>query len=66
LKEHLDSFDKYDEVFLQVCREYKINLPIVTRVQFGHIAPMLTLPLGARARIDCEKKEIKIIESGVE
>lgn len=66
LKEHLDTFDKYDEVFLQVCKEYKANIPIVTRIQIGHIAPMLTLPLGIKAQIDCDKKEIKIIEPGVE
>jgi muramoyltetrapeptide carboxypeptidase LdcA involved in peptidoglycan recycling len=66
LKEHFDSFTKYDEVFLKVCKEYNLNFPIVTHVQFGHTAPMLTLPLGVMARIDCENKKIEIIEPGVE
>jgi muramoyltetrapeptide carboxypeptidase LdcA involved in peptidoglycan recycling len=66
LKEHLDSFDKYDKVFLDVCKEYNANIPIVTRIQIGHVAPMLTLPLGIKAQIDCNKKEIRIIEAGVE
>ncbi len=65
LKTHMDSFVKYDEVFLKVCKEYGLDIPIVTHVQFGHIAPMLTFPLGAMANIDCKNKEIKIIESGV-
>ena len=66
LKEHLDSFEKYDEIFLKVCKEYNLTLPIVTHVQFGHIAPMLTLPIGVMARIDCKNKKIEIIESGVQ
>jgi len=66
LKEHLNSFEKYDEIFLKVCNEFNLNFPIVTHVQFGHISPMLTLPLGVMARIDCKNKKIEIIESGVE
>ncbi len=66
LKEHLDSFAKYDEIFLKVCKEYKLKIPIVTNVQFGHIAPMLTIPLGTMASIDCKNKKIEITESGVE
>lgn len=66
LKDHLDSFKKYDEALLKVCNEYDLDFPLVTHVQFGHTAPMLTLPLGVMARIDCKNKKLEIIESGVE
>ncbi|GHF97173.1 hypothetical protein GCM10017783_06230 [Deinococcus piscis] len=28
------------------------DLPVVTNVDFGHTSPQLTLPLGARVRLD--------------
>jgi len=34
-------------------------------VNFGHTAPMITIPYGAKAEIDCEEKGFSIIESGV-
>ena len=62
----LNTAKKYDEALLKVCSEYDLDFPLVTHVQFGHTAPMLTLPLGVMARIDCKNKKLEIIESGVE
>jgi muramoyltetrapeptide carboxypeptidase LdcA involved in peptidoglycan recycling len=67
LEKHISSFSKYDEAILKVCKEYdREDLPVVTQVQFGHTAPMITLPLGAKAKIDCVNKKLELIESGVE
>jgi muramoyltetrapeptide carboxypeptidase LdcA involved in peptidoglycan recycling len=42
------------------------NLPILYNMNFGHTAPMTVLPYGALAQIDCERKQFRILESGVE
>ncbi|MFT5196655.1 MAG: muramoyltetrapeptide carboxypeptidase LdcA involved in peptidoglycan recycling, partial [Candidatus Promineifilaceae bacterium] len=41
------------------------HLPIVTNVDFGHTDPMLVLPYGTTAEIDCIKQQFSILESGV-
>lgn len=60
-------YEEYKTVFLKIIRdELKLDkLPIVFNMNFGHTAPMITIPYGAKAEIDCEKKEFSIIESGV-
>lgn len=40
-------------------------MPVLYNMNFGHNAPMCTLPYGAKAEIDCEKIGFKIIEAGV-
>lgn len=41
------------------------ELPVLSGLDFGHTQPMLTLPYGAMARIDCVAASLEIIESGV-
>lgn len=41
------------------------DIPILFNVDFGHTAPMCTIPYGAMAEIDCENKAFRILESGV-
>ena len=41
------------------------NLPVLSGLDFGHTQPMLTLPYGARARIDCAAASLTILEAGV-
>lgn len=41
----------------------KPDLPIIANFDVGHTDPQLVLPLGVKAEIDCENKEIKLIES---
>lgn len=41
------------------------GLPVLSGLDFGHTQPMLTLPYGAMARIDCAAATVTIIESGV-
>lgn len=41
------------------------ELPVLSGLDFGHTQPMLTLPCGAMARIDCADASLTILESGV-
>lgn len=41
------------------------ELPVLSGLDFGHTQPMLTLPYGAMARIDCAAASLSIVESGV-
>jgi len=40
-------------------------LPVLSGLDFGHTQPMLTLPYGAMAQIDCTAASLTISESGV-
>ena len=41
------------------------NFPILINVDIGHTDPMITVPLGVRAKIDSSKNSFEIIENGV-
>ncbi len=38
------------------------DLPIVAHMEFGHTDPMLILPLGIEAEIDCRKRTFRLLE----
>ncbi len=61
------QFGRYDEAILQVVAEEEglVDLPVVTRMDFGHTDPMFVLPYGVQARVDCERKTFSILESAV-
>ena len=40
-------------------------MPVVYDFESGHSEPMITLPMGAKVRIDTAVKEIKILEKVV-
>lgn len=51
---------------LQVLAEAGRNdMPVLAGLDFGHTQPMLTLPYGVQARIDCAAATLTILESGV-
>ncbi len=60
-------YDEYKQSILKIVRdEYQLkDLPILYNLNFGHTAPMFTIPYGATAIIDCEKKALIIDDSGV-
>jgi muramoyltetrapeptide carboxypeptidase LdcA involved in peptidoglycan recycling len=60
-------YEEYKEVILKVVREELklVDLPILYNVNFGHTAPMITIPYGAIGEIDCDKKSFSILDSGV-
>jgi muramoyltetrapeptide carboxypeptidase LdcA involved in peptidoglycan recycling len=63
----IEQFDQYDSSILGVVagEEGLTHLPIVTRMDFGHTDPMLVLPYGVQAQVDCETQECSILENAV-
>lgn len=63
--------DKYYEEYKKVIKRVihdelgLTELPILYNMNFGHTEPMVCLPYGALAEIDCSKKLFSILESGV-
>jgi len=41
------------------------DFPIVAEMDFGHTNPIMTIPVGIKARLDAEKKELTYLEAGV-
>jgi muramoyltetrapeptide carboxypeptidase LdcA involved in peptidoglycan recycling len=62
------SFDAYDRAIRQVIDEEEglRDLPVITRMDFGHTDPMFVLPFGVQAEIDCDAQVFSILEHGVE
>ncbi len=62
-----EKFKEYDDALVQVvAKEFgRPELPIVSRMDFGHTDPMFVIPYGARARIDPTVRTFEILESGV-
>ena len=60
-------YEEYKKVIFKVIRdELKlVDLPILYNMNFGHTAPMMVLPYGAMAEIDCDYTTFAITESGV-
>ena len=63
---YLKSYEEYDAVLLKVCKEFDVDMPIVTNMDFGHTVPQLLLPYGALCEIDPLNKQVSILESAVE
>lgn len=63
----VERFPEYDEVILRVVagEQGLTRLPIVTNMDFGHTDPMMVLPYGVSARIDCDLKRFEILENAV-
>jgi muramoyltetrapeptide carboxypeptidase LdcA involved in peptidoglycan recycling len=61
------EFPAYDAAVLQVVatEEGLTDLPVVAGMDFGHTDPMLVLPYGLLAQVDCERQEFAILESAV-
>jgi muramoyltetrapeptide carboxypeptidase LdcA involved in peptidoglycan recycling len=64
----IERFDDYDQALLKVVGEEEglTNLPVVTRMDFGHTDPMFILPYDALAEIDFERQTFAIVDSAVE
>ncbi|VYT61665.1 LD-carboxypeptidase [Clostridium tertium] len=60
-------YEEYKNAIYKVIRdELKLkDLPILFNMNFGHTAPIMTIPYGALAEIDCENNKFSILESGV-
>jgi muramoyltetrapeptide carboxypeptidase LdcA involved in peptidoglycan recycling len=61
------DFKKYDAAFLKIAREFGLtDLPILSRMDFGHTDPKLILPYGINAELCCDNASILINENAVE
>jgi len=60
-------YEEYKDVIRKVIRdELKLrDLPLIYNMNFGHTSPMMVLPYGARAEIDCDEMKFSLLESGV-
>lgn len=61
------EFAAYDAAILNVLRDEqgRDDLPVVTGMDFGHTDPMMTLPYGVMAEIDCAERSFKLCETAV-
>ena len=60
-----ERFGQYDDVLIQATKEFgRPDLPIITRMDFGHTDPAFVIPYGAMARIDPQKNAFSIEEAG--
>lgn len=55
---------EWEKMVLEITEGYEF--PILANVDVGHTDPMLTLPLDALCRLDSDKDEWAILESGVQ
>ena len=62
-----EKFTEYDQVLLEVVRDEAglDELPILTNMDFGHTDPMMILPYGVQAEINCDQQQLNIIENAV-
>lgn len=63
----VERWAEYEEAILQVVagEQGLADLPIVTRMDFGHTDPMFVLPYGVEAEIDCGARRFSIVEAAV-
>lgn len=63
----VDFFREYDSAILEVVAGEAglTELPVVTRMDFGHTDPMFVLPYGVLAEIDCRQQTFQIVEPAV-
>jgi len=61
------QFEEYDQAISQVIRteEGLVDLPVITRMDFGHTDPMFVLPYGVQAEIDCDAQQFTITEAAM-
>ncbi len=59
--------DEYKAILRKlICDELGLkHMPVLTGLPFGHTSPIITLPIGANARIDANSRAFSILESGV-
>lgn len=63
----VERWSGYEEALLRVVREEQGlgDLPIVSRVDFGHTDPTFVLPYGVEAEIDPVRERFSILEAAV-
>ena len=64
-EEYVKNYPEYDNVLIQVCKEFNVHIPIVTNMDFGHTVPQAILPYGVKTEINPQQKTVSLLESGV-
>jgi muramoyltetrapeptide carboxypeptidase LdcA involved in peptidoglycan recycling len=61
------NYKEYEDALINiVAHEEKISdIPIVTRMDFGHTDPMLVIPYGIKCLINCNDREVTFLENAV-
>ncbi len=59
----LSETDSLDMILNDALRGYRF--PVITEIDFGHTDPLLTLPMGVRARMSTKPLKIELLEAGV-
>jgi muramoyltetrapeptide carboxypeptidase LdcA involved in peptidoglycan recycling len=58
------SFQAYDDALIDVLAELGLtSIPVITQMDFGHTDPQFTLPIGVAAEVDCDVRQIRLVES---
>lgn len=58
--------DRLEAAIVTVLAEEGLgDVPVLSGLDFGHTQPMITLPYGVRASIDCDEASLTIDEAGV-
>jgi len=61
-----ENSKEYEKSILKVLAEYgRTDMPVITNMDFGHTDPIMVLPIGINAEIDCDNKTFTITESAV-
>ena len=62
------KYEPYKEVYRKVVgfEAKRPDLPILCNVNFGHAEPIGILPIGARCRLDADKKTLTLLEPATE
>ncbi|MBQ8251707.1 MAG: LD-carboxypeptidase [Alphaproteobacteria bacterium] len=61
----IEGYKDYDNAILKVLKEYNIDIPVVTHMDFGHTVPQVILPYGVLVEIDSCNEKVRILEGGV-
>ncbi len=59
----LSPSDSLDMILDDALRGYRF--PVITEIDFGHTDPLLTLPMGVRARMSTKPLKIELLEAAV-
>lgn len=62
----VERHDDYGAAISQALVEYGADkTPLITGLDFGHTDPMVVLPFGAEAEIDCDDASLSLVEAAV-
>jgi muramoyltetrapeptide carboxypeptidase LdcA involved in peptidoglycan recycling len=63
----VSKYQEYEDALIDIVtgEEGLSDIPIVTRMDFGHTDPMIVLPYGIECMINCNSQEITLLENAV-